>query len=103
MQRQSFIVLVLALAAGACGPKKDIQKPDGDGVCPTDAKECPDGTSLQRTGENCEFPACPGEGEEAKDAADGAGEPAADDPASDAEKTGEEKPDGETPPSDPPA
>lgn len=27
--------------------------------CPKDAKQCPDGTVLQRTGPNCEFTSCP--------------------------------------------
>jgi hypothetical protein len=29
--------------------------------CPSDAKVCPDGTVVSRTGLNCTFPACPGE------------------------------------------
>ena len=28
-------------------------------ACQDDAKVCPDGTTLSRTGPNCEFPACP--------------------------------------------
>jgi hypothetical protein len=30
-------------------------------ACPADAKLCPDGSSVGRTGPNCTFPACPGE------------------------------------------
>lgn len=30
-------------------------------VCPADARLCPDGSSVSRTGPNCTFPACPGE------------------------------------------
>ncbi len=30
-------------------------------ACPADAKVCPDGSTLSRTGPNCTFPACPGE------------------------------------------
>ena len=99
MQRQSLIVLALACAAGACSPKKDTANPDGDAACTEEAKECPDGTSVSRTGPNCEFPACPGE-----DAADPASdEPADADPASDEPKSDEEKTDGETPAAEPPA
>ncbi len=34
--------------------------PPGHG-CSKDAKKCPDGSVLARTGPSCEFPACPGE------------------------------------------
>ena len=34
---------------------------DGNGpICTTDAKQCPDGTYVGRTGPNCEFAKCPG-------------------------------------------
>jgi hypothetical protein len=33
-----------------------------DVICTMDAKICPDGSSVGRTGPNCEFTACPGEG-----------------------------------------
>lgn len=29
-------------------------------ICPQDAKQCPDGSAVGRTGPNCEFAACPG-------------------------------------------
>lgn len=32
-------------------------------ACTDDAKQCPDGSYVSRTGPNCEFAACPGEGE----------------------------------------
>ncbi len=35
------------------------QSSSGGGGCPADAKVCPDGSSVFRTGANCEFPACP--------------------------------------------
>lgn len=35
--------------------------PSGQG-CTTEAKICPDGSAVGRTGPNCEFAACPGEG-----------------------------------------
>ena len=35
---------------------------DGNGpICTADAKQCPDGTYVGRTGPNCEFAKCPGE------------------------------------------
>ena len=33
-------------------------------MCTMDAKICPDGTGVGRTGPNCEFAPCPGEGEQ---------------------------------------
>ncbi|MBX7081240.1 MAG: hypothetical protein K1X88_18715 [Nannocystaceae bacterium] len=72
------IALVLA-ALGACTGKKDTTKPDGKGgVCTEEAKVCPDGSSVSRSGPNCEFAACP----EAKD-----GEPVPDQ-TDDADKDG---------------
>lgn len=44
--------------------------------CTTEAKLCPDGSAVGRTGPNCEFAKCPGEGEEMMrdDAGKGMGE-----------------------------
>jgi len=43
--------------------KTEISKAPKDTVCTTEAKLCPDGSSVGRTGPNCEFSACPtGEG-----------------------------------------
>jgi hypothetical protein len=39
-------------------------------MCPADARECPDGTYVSRTGPNCEFAACSGETNERKRAID---------------------------------
>jgi peptidoglycan hydrolase-like protein with peptidoglycan-binding domain len=41
-------------AGGWCSSNPPLSK-----VCPQDAKLCPDGTSVGRTGPNCEFAACP--------------------------------------------
>ena len=38
---------------------REIQ--DGGVMCTMDAKECPDGSYVGRTGPNCEFVPCPGE------------------------------------------
>ena len=59
------IVLALAVLAGmACAPKKATANPDGNkAACTEEAKECADGSSVAREGPDCEFPACPGEGD----------------------------------------
>jgi hypothetical protein len=54
--------MLVATAAFACGPKHDTTPPDGGAqVCTKDAKLCPDGSSVGRSGPDCEFAACPGE------------------------------------------
>ena len=57
-----IIVGVLVLAGGVWYWKVNIT-PSGSTICPADAKVCPDGTTVGRTGPNCEFAPCP----EAKD------------------------------------
>lgn len=71
--KNATMVLALGILAGvACSPKKDTANPDGDkAACTEEAKQCADGSSVSRQGPDCEFPACPGEGE----AADGAADP----------------------------
>lgn len=71
--------LLAAATIGACNPKADTAKPDGMTACTADAKVCEDGSSVSRTGPNCEFPACPGEEIADPAAADGGEEPASDD------------------------
>lgn len=72
-----LLVLVAAVAAGAFylmkvrpgGPSAENLSPSstpssesGEMVaCPMDARVCPDGSSVGRSGPNCEFAACPGE------------------------------------------
>src|SRR3989344_6941774 len=41
--------------------KPESPKKDSGNSCTMDAKICPDGTSVGRTGPNCEFAPCPGE------------------------------------------
>lgn len=43
----------------AVAPNVPSSQPHAQVVCPQDAKVCPDGSSVGRTGPNCEFPACP--------------------------------------------
>jgi thiol-disulfide isomerase/thioredoxin len=57
-----FILAVVALLGGGAyyianptGEREDIIS------CSADAKICPDGSSVERIGPNCEFDACPGE------------------------------------------
>lgn len=54
------VPLALLLLACACAkPANSGQPPAGGVVCTMDAKLCPDGSSVGRTGPNCEFAACP--------------------------------------------
>lgn len=78
------LAFVVAAAAGACAPKKDTANPEPT-ACTEEAKVCPDGSSVSRQGPECEFAACPGEGEAA--AADAAEEPA--DPEAPADEASE--------------
>lgn len=60
----SFPTLRLAFAvatiAAACSPNKPPTPPDAGGpMCTTEAKICPDGSGVGRTGPNCEFAPCP--------------------------------------------
>jgi hypothetical protein len=78
--RSSSLTSVIAglalLALGACGgtptapgapPGAPIGGPEGPGAgpgpkaCTQEAKICPDGSAVSRTGANCEFSPCPGE------------------------------------------
>lgn len=54
-------------------------------ACTMEAKQCPDGSYVSRTGPNCEFSPCPG-GEPARDEADGAENRSLDDVFQDLEK-----------------
>lgn len=55
-----LILLALVLAGwaayqvGGVGPGESV-------FCTADAKLCPDGSAVGRTGPHCEFAACPGE------------------------------------------
>lgn len=51
-------------------PSKPMQPPPDSGdqvMCTMDAKICPDGTGVGRTGPNCEFAPCPGESDDTDD------------------------------------
>lgn len=60
---------VLASVVVACGPAEPPKAPAQDGpavtepkACTQEAKICPDGSAVSRTGPNCEFAACPEHG-----------------------------------------
>jgi hypothetical protein len=63
----SLLGFALAVAAGAC-TKKDTKSPDGKAACTEEAKVCPDGSSVARTGPNCEFAECPAAADDKTDA-----------------------------------
>lgn len=54
-------VLILSALGGAYYLGKSVIKPEGISpkACTEEAKICPDGSSVGRTGPNCEFAACP--------------------------------------------
>ena len=54
--RTNLVALVLLVAcSNSAGPS---QQPPGP-ACTREAKICPDGSAVGRTGPNCEFAACP--------------------------------------------
>jgi hypothetical protein len=56
------IALLLTLPLAACEKKGETTPPKDEPVaCTMDAKVCPDGSAVGRTGPNCEFAPCPGE------------------------------------------
>ncbi|MBI5457781.1 PKD domain-containing protein [Candidatus Kaiserbacteria bacterium] len=58
---QQQITALLAQIAQLQQQLKQLQVPD-QRACTMEAKICPDGTAVGRTGPNCEFAACPGAG-----------------------------------------
>jgi hypothetical protein len=57
------LILLLALSLVGCDKNSGASKT----VCQTDARTCPDGTSVGRQGPNCEFAACPPSKDPAKE------------------------------------
>jgi hypothetical protein len=68
------LVALLCLALGCARPPTTA--PPGERACQEDAKVCPDGSSVGRTGPDCEFAACPGPAPEPPDQPPGAEPPA---------------------------
>lgn len=53
------VVLIIILGFGGLVYKNAVKHPIRPVACQMDAKVCPDGTSVGRTGSDCAFPACP--------------------------------------------
>ena len=56
-----IVLVVLALGAAVWYVSGSPLPPAGPVACTMEAKLCPDGSAVGRTGPNCEFAACPGE------------------------------------------
>ncbi|MGC9599375.1 MAG: hypothetical protein ABSE18_03260 [Minisyncoccia bacterium] len=56
----ALIVVAILIAGGVWYYMKNISSPTQLVACTQEAKECPDGSYVGRTGPNCEFAACPG-------------------------------------------
>jgi hypothetical protein len=53
------IALILLVGVGGLVYRNALEQVNKPVACPLDAKICPDGTSLARTGLACDFPTCP--------------------------------------------
>lgn len=53
------ILVIVLVGVGGFLYRSVLERPTGPVACTTDAKVCPDGTALGRTGPGCTFPACP--------------------------------------------
>ncbi|MDD2657122.1 MAG: hypothetical protein PHD04_00450 [Candidatus Pacebacteria bacterium] len=53
------IVLIIVVGFGGLVYRNAVEHPSQPIACPMDARMCPDGTSVARTGLSCTFPACP--------------------------------------------
>lgn len=53
------IVAIVVIGIGGLVYRNTMERPLGPVACPLDARVCPDGTSVGRTGPSCTFAACP--------------------------------------------
>ena len=53
------ILLIVVVGLGGLLYRNAVEHPFQPIACPLDAKVCPDGTSVARTGLSCTFPECP--------------------------------------------
>jgi hypothetical protein len=53
------ILFIILVGVGGLVYRNAAEHPNQPIACPLDAKVCPDGTTLARTGASCTFPACP--------------------------------------------
>ncbi|HTY39845.1 MAG TPA: MliC family protein [Candidatus Paceibacterota bacterium] len=56
-----LVIVIVAVGTALLRPDLVRRAQEQQQPCPADAKICPDGSSIGRTGPNCEFAACPGE------------------------------------------
>lgn len=56
-----ILIFATAIAVAVVGYFGFVRQPAQLGACTLEAKICPDGTAVGRTGPNCEFAACPGD------------------------------------------
>ncbi|MFA5131215.1 MAG: GerMN domain-containing protein [Patescibacteria group bacterium] len=67
MKKPLFLVIILSLfLLSACSLKNPLPKKEGNEIngpvaCTMEAKICPDGSAVGRSGPNCEFAPCPSE------------------------------------------
>ena len=54
-----FLIFVVLLTFTGCRPSSVSLPPQEQVVCTQEARECPDGSFVGRSGPNCEFAACP--------------------------------------------
>lgn len=60
MSNKTYVLIaILVVAAAAAGVFYFKYKPTGQVACTMEAKLCPDGSAVGRTGPNCEFAKCP--------------------------------------------
>lgn len=53
------IIFIIVIGIGGFAYRAVIEQAPQPLACPADAKVCPDGTAVGRTGPSCTFPACP--------------------------------------------
>ena len=53
------IFFIILFGVGGLLYRNALERPTQQVACPVDAKVCPDGTSVSRTGLSCTFPTCP--------------------------------------------
>ncbi len=59
MQRKQFVALAALLLLTGAGCTAQNKNPQTPVACTMEAKQCPDGSYVGRTGPNCEFSPCP--------------------------------------------
>ena len=53
------ILFIIVIGVGGLVYRNAVEHPNRPIACPLDAKVCPDGTSVARSGPLCEFTPCP--------------------------------------------